>query len=110
TAGGDEQMHVRMKLKSLPPRVKRREDAGQAATPLLLEHQRLDAVGRRLEQHVGEGFLVELPQHPEPVRQREDDVVVRAVEQLPPPELDPTLPPAERAQPAEAVPARLLEV
>ena len=80
-AGGDQAVQVRMLAEVAAPGVQGHEQAWHSAQMARIGTQREQARARGVEQHLGHGCAVELPQREEDVGQAEDDVEVRARQQ-----------------------------
>lgn len=77
-AGGDQAMQVRMLAEVAAPGVQGHEQAGHGAQVACIGTQGQQAAAGGVEQHLGHGCAVELPQREQDMGQAEDDVEVRA--------------------------------
>lgn len=79
--GADEAVHMRMLAERSSPGMQRHEDARQRTEVTFVGAQLEQTLTRAVEEQLVHAAAVELPQSDERVRQREDDVEVRAREQ-----------------------------
>ena len=83
SAGRHDAVHVRMADQGLPPRVEDAEDADLCAEMSRIGGDLAERGGARLKEPRVQARTIPIGQRQQPMREREDDVHIRHVEELP---------------------------